>query len=122
MKFLMSLFLGLSISSAAIAGDHWDTCSNSDGTVTLSEGVLNIDGIGEIVYNGTPKVLKTIRKEKTTCVLKDTGKKATVMKNVITVEEITYNVEEPTDNAPTTEILLCSRGAGLLVPQELCKE
>lgn len=126
MKFVVSLFVFMAFAGTAIAGDHWDNCSSADGSVTLSDNVLFVSGVEgedspqEIAYSGEGKVLKKIKTEKTTCVLKDSGKKATVMENVITVEEITYALEE---DAPAIKaVVICERGAGNLVTQELCKE
>jgi hypothetical protein len=128
MKYAIALLFSLIISNAAMAGDHWDNCSSADGSVRLIDGVLTVagvEGIEEaqaISYSGTPKVLKKVKTEKTTCVLKDSGKKATVMENVITVEEITYALEEDGPASKIKAVVVCERGAGNLVPEEFCKQ
>lgn len=121
MKFVTCLLLAVAFCGTASAGDRWSTCSNADGTVKLSDDVLTIDGIGEIAEQSTKlKVLSTVKEEETTCVLKDSGETVTVYQNVITVEEVQYTTEE--NDPVSTEIVICQRGVGALVPPEMCKE
>lgn len=120
---ITALLLVLAFAGTATAGDHWDDCSSADGNVRLSNGMLTVGDLQEeITYSGEGKVLATIEDVKNTCILKDSGQEVLVYANTITVEQITYALEEDGPAAAMTETVLCQRGAGMLVPEDMCKE
>jgi hypothetical protein len=108
------------LTNVAFASDHWDYCSSADGYVKMEGGVLMIQGVGEIASESVKvKVLKTIRTEEEKCILKGYNTEVIAYDNTITVEEVTYTVEE--NDMPSKVVLLCERGGSGIPAEASCK-
>jgi len=105
--------------STSFAGDHWDNCSSADGFVRLENGQATVDGVGEVQV-ASVKVLKKIKSEKQTCVLKDYNQKVISYMNDTTVEEVSYIVEK---SAPASKVIvICEKGGSGIPANAECKE
>lgn len=118
---LTALLLVLGFTGTAMASDHWDDCSSADGRVSLSMEALTVDD-KNVPTAYELKVLSTVQKEETKCVLKETGEEALLYANEITVEEIAFTDDVGGAAYPRKEVLICQRGFGSFIPQEACKE
>lgn len=119
----MKMFLVLSIaflSATTFASDSWDSCSSADGYVRMDNGVLSIEGVGEIASESVKvKVLSTVKTELEKCILKGYNSEVIAYDNTVTVEEVTYTIEE--NDQPSTVVLLCERGGSGIPADASCK-
>lgn len=120
MRFIIvSLVIGLF--SNVYASDSWDSCSSADGYVRMDNGVLSIDGIGEIASESVNvTVLSTVKTEQELCMLKNYKTEVIAYDNTITVEEVEYTMEE-NDVQPSKVILICERGGSGIPANDECQ-
>ncbi len=117
----IALALALGLSASAFASDHWDYCSSADGVVKLENGILTVEGIGEIAEESVKiNQLSVVKHDKEMCVLQKSGQEVVAFENTVSVEEVTYTTEE---NDPETKVIvLCESGGSGIPAADSCKE
>lgn len=120
MKFAVTVLMSLVLGYAAQASDHWDSCRSADGYVSMDNGILSIDGIGEIASESVSvKIISTIKQEQEKCILEGYNHEVIAYDNTVTVEEVTYTMEE--NDAPSKVIVLCEKGGSGIPANGNCK-
>ncbi|MES2770357.1 MAG: hypothetical protein V4596_14535 [Bdellovibrionota bacterium] len=119
MKYLLA-FVFMFVANAALASTQWDSCSSSDGTVTMLGSLLSIEGIGEIGSESVKvTVLSTVKDEQEKCWLKNHRTEVISYENKVTVEEVEYTTEE--NDSPSKSILICERGGSGIPANDECE-
>lgn len=118
MKKFLALTLVLGLTHAAQAGDHWDRCSDSGGSVTIENQELTV--AGQPANSITFKVLgKTVlKKTKETCVLKKSGDKVTSYMNEASVQRIELSADSKNK---WIEYVICDVGGSGVPAGDDCK-
>lgn len=116
MKILSIAILAVAASSPAFASDHWDNCSNADGSVKIEGGQLIVNG-DDIVG---PKTLgkRVLEKKSETCRLKNSGQTVIAFDNEVTSEKIEYVYMA----VKHTAFLVCERGGSGVPANDSCRE
>lgn len=115
------ILVALAFNFSAGASDHWDSCSDAYGEVKMENGVLRVGQLGEIAEESVQvKVVNILENTVQKCKLKKHGTEVISYENTVSVEEVTYTMEE--NDSPTKSFMICERGGSGIPANDSCVE